>query len=38
VFGDLPGRWTIAGAAVIVAANLALVTIDRRRPRPTVAS
>ncbi|MDA0703649.1 MAG: DMT family transporter [Proteobacteria bacterium] len=34
VFGDLPDRWTITGAAVIIAANLALIAIDRRRPRP----
>lgn len=30
VFGDLPDRWTLFGAAVIIAANLVLIRLDRR--------
>jgi drug/metabolite transporter (DMT)-like permease len=33
VFGELPGVWSFAGMALIVAASLYLVLAERRRPR-----
>ncbi|MBT5413415.1 MAG: DMT family transporter [Rhodospirillaceae bacterium] len=34
VFGDLPDRWTLTGAAVIIVANLVLIRMDRRGAAP----
>jgi drug/metabolite transporter (DMT)-like permease len=31
VFGDVPQRWTIAGAAIVVASGLYLVHRERRQ-------
>jgi drug/metabolite transporter (DMT)-like permease len=33
IFGDFPSEWTLLGAAVIIVANLALIRLDRARPR-----
>lgn len=33
VFGDFPSEWTLLGAAVIIVANLALMRLDRARPK-----
>jgi drug/metabolite transporter (DMT)-like permease len=33
VFGELPGVWSFAGMALIVAASLHLVLTERRRAR-----
>jgi drug/metabolite transporter (DMT)-like permease len=38
VFGDLPDRWTLCGAAVIIAANLVLIRLDRRGAARAIAA
>lgn len=35
VFGDLPSRWTLAGAAVVIASGLYLLTRERRKTSST---
>jgi len=34
VFGDVPNRWTLAGAAVVIASGLYLIHRERRRVIP----
>ncbi len=33
IFGDLPNRWTLAGAAVVVASGLYLLSRERKLGR-----
>ncbi len=38
VFGDLPNRWTLTGAAIVVASGLYLLYRERKVRGPRVAS
>ena len=31
VFGDVPSHWTLAGAAIVIASGLYLISRERRR-------
>ena len=37
VFGDVPSRWTLAGAAIVIASGLYLLHRERAGPQPPVA-
>jgi drug/metabolite transporter (DMT)-like permease len=34
VFGDVPNRWTLLGASIVVGSGLYLLAQDRRTRRP----
>lgn len=35
LFGDVPGLWTVAGAAIVVASGLVLLALERHAPAPS---